>query len=116
GGSSDFLRAHRNRQICDVCTGGCMSTATIEAPLSDPCHVQENYPPTQPLYSGLLKRIQRGVLRLVASGLQSTPPSPSTLKRWRSVTELHQRTEFETHVGVNSPTGHPLAASARAVN
>ncbi|CAM9284052.1 unnamed protein product [Ectocarpus sp. 4 AP-2014] len=57
---------------------------------------------------------KRGLLQLVASEVHFTPPNPSILKRWRSVTELHQRTEFETHGGVDSPTGHPLAASARA--
>ncbi|CAM9315535.1 unnamed protein product [Ectocarpus fasciculatus] len=57
---------------------------------------------------------KRGVLQLVASELHFTPPSSSTLERWRNVTELHQRTEFESDVGANSPTGHLLAAGARA--
>ncbi|CAN0230729.1 unnamed protein product, partial [Ectocarpus sp. 12 AP-2014] len=57
---------------------------------------------------------KRGVLKLAASEVHFTPPSPSTLERWRSVTELLQRTEFETHVGVNTPTGRPLTARAGA--
>lgn len=105
----------RNRQICDVFERTVDVDSNDEVPHSaSSMSCSGQIPPRTTCALPWATNIQRGVLQLVGSELHFTPPSPSTLERWRSFTELHQRTEFESHVEVKSPTGHPVAASARA--